>query len=111
MLHVPALRFGKAYESLDTVEILNHRTRAPVARVSQVSAGLIARDARRAGDARRKMQTISSARLLEICDKAADLFVNAELPIGDESQPPQRYVELLSATTGMPQALCRMNMG
>ena len=75
MLHVPALRYGKAYESLDSVEILHHRTRAPVAKVSQVSAGLIQRDARQAGTARRKIQETSCERLLEICDKAADLFV------------------------------------
>ena len=81
------------YKSLDSVEILHHRTRAPVARVSQVSAGLIARDARRAGEARRAMQAISCQRLLEICDKAGDLFVHADLPIGNESQSPLRYVD------------------
>lgn len=110
MLHIPALRFGRPYESLDSVEILHHRTRTPVARVSKVSAGLIARDARRAGEARRMLEAVSCERLLDICGKAAELFIEAELPIGDEAQDPERYVEQLSATTGMPRALCRRNM-
>ena len=42
--HLPALRRGKPYESLDKVEVVNHRTGEPMARVSQVNAGIIRKD-------------------------------------------------------------------
>ena len=42
--HLPALRLGRAYESLDKADVLNHRTGEPMAAVSQVNAGIIRRD-------------------------------------------------------------------
>ena len=50
--HLPALRRGKPYASLDTVEVLNHRTGEPMARVSQVGAGILRKDLGRIGEAR-----------------------------------------------------------
>ena len=50
--HLPAIRRGKPYESLDSVEVLNHRTGEPMARVSQVNAGIIRKDLGRIGEAR-----------------------------------------------------------
>ncbi|MCG3126800.1 MAG: hypothetical protein CHACPFDD_01655 [Phycisphaerae bacterium] len=110
MLHIPGLRFGKAYESLETVEIVHHRTRAPVARVSQLNAGLIARDLRRVAEARGRLRGVPMAQFLSWCAQAAESFLHAELPIGAEGQSPEKYVEQLSATTGMPRTLCRRNM-
>ena len=46
-LELPALRGGREYTSLDTVELRDHRLgpdSAPVASVSQVNAGMIRRD-------------------------------------------------------------------
>lgn len=110
MPHVPALRFGKPYQSLETVEILHHRTREPVAKISQVGGGLIARDMRKMPEARRTLAARSTEELIAICARAAELFMSAELPIGGESQSPAAFVEQQSATTGMPRALCRANM-
>ena len=42
--HLPALRRGKPYESLDKVDVLNHRTGQPMAVVSQVGAGILRKD-------------------------------------------------------------------
>ena len=42
--HLPALRRGKPYESLDKTEVLNHRTGQPMAVVSQVNAGIVRKD-------------------------------------------------------------------
>jgi hypothetical protein len=36
--------------------------------------------------------------------------MTANLPVGDEAQSPEDFVHQLSATTGMPEALCRRNM-
>src|SRR5207302_1470492 len=50
MLHIPILRHGKPYESIDKVTILHHATGEPVAQVSQANAGLISRDVNRWDD-------------------------------------------------------------
>lgn len=113
MLHLPILRAGKAYRSLDTVELRHVATGEPVACVSQANAGLIARDLLAADEHRRAMQRLSVAELLRICARASELFSDGDLPvdpIDGVTQSPEDYVRTLSATTGMPHALCRANM-
>ena len=50
--HLPALRLGKPYTSLDQAEVKNCRTGQPLARLSLVNAGVIRRDVARLGEAR-----------------------------------------------------------
>ena len=56
MLHIPILRHGKPYESIDKIEIVHHATGEPVAQVSQANAGLISRDIR--ADGRRRARAV-----------------------------------------------------
>ena len=42
--------------------------------------------------------------------KAADLYMEAELPLGDGTQGPDDFLEYQSATTGLPEHMCRANM-
>jgi acyl-CoA reductase-like NAD-dependent aldehyde dehydrogenase len=42
--------------------------------------------------------------------RAGELYVNAELPMGDGSQTPDEFVTAQSGTTGLPERLCRANM-
>ena len=42
--------------------------------------------------------------------RAAELFAEDTLPLGDEAQTPDDYVRQLSATTGLPHVLVRRNM-
>jgi acyl-CoA reductase-like NAD-dependent aldehyde dehydrogenase len=107
MLHIPILRHGKPYESIDKIEILHHATGQPVARVSQANAGLISRDVHRMDDAVLEQFTVKE--LLAMCKKAAALFMTATLPVGDAKQSFDDYIAQLSATTGMPYSYCRGN--
>lgn len=107
MVHIPILREGKAYRSVDTVEILHHATGEAVASVSQANAGLITRDIGRMNGG--ALERFSAEELLGICRKAAELFMIGELPLGEEGQSFDDYIRQLSATTGMPQVLCRGN--
>ena len=110
--HLPILRAGVAYQSLDTVELTNLRGGASAALVRQANAGMLRRDVSKIGAARRAMQAFSPAQLLEISQRAGELFMEAALPLGDgQTQTPQQYIENLSATTGLPHSLCRLNMG
>jgi acyl-CoA reductase-like NAD-dependent aldehyde dehydrogenase len=110
MLHIPLLRAGRPYTSLDVVAIPHFKSGEAVAKVSQANRGLIARDFGAAERNQRALQALPAAQLLAICKKAAQLFTEAELPLGDDLQSPEDYVHQLSATTGMPEALCRRNM-
>ncbi|MEM7307796.1 MAG: aldehyde dehydrogenase family protein [Planctomycetota bacterium] len=110
--HIPVLRLGRDYESLDVTEVAGYADGAPRARVSQANSGMIKRDLRRMGDAARALRERSTEELLAISAKAGELFLDAELPLNDQgdTQTAEQYVEALSATSGLPHVLVRANM-
>jgi len=112
MLHLPILRHGEPYKSLDLVRAPHHRTGEPFVEISQANPGLIRRDLRpeRQLLARQALARVPFERLIELCGDAAERFLTERLPIGDAVQSPDDYVVQLSATTGMPHALVRRNM-
>ncbi len=103
--HIPALRLGKPYESLDAVEAANHRTGEPVAVLSQVNAGIIRRDLADVTSAREALRRFSHAEVIKICAKAGELFLNESL-----TQPPREFVETLSTVSGLPHVIVKRNM-
>jgi acyl-CoA reductase-like NAD-dependent aldehyde dehydrogenase len=110
MLHVPMLRHGEPYKSLDVAVTPHHQTREPFVAISQANPGLIRRDLRDQTSARNKLASFSTAALVDICKQAADIFLNDSLSIGDETQSADDYVLHVSATTGMPHVMARRNM-
>ena len=112
MLHLPILRQGVPYKSLDVVRVPHHRTREPFVEISQANPGLIRRDHRpeRLAEARQALARLPFARLTAMCAEAAGYFLDDALPLGETEQSPADYVLQLSATTGMPHALVRRNM-
>ena len=107
MLHIPILRHGKPYESVDKVEIVHHATGEPVARVSQANAGLITRDIHRMDyDV---LEQFKVKELIAMCKRAAEVFISGTVEIGGEKQDFEGYVRHLSSTTGMPHSYCRGN--
>ena len=112
MIHIPILRHGVPYKSLDVIRVPHHRTRETFVEMSQVNTGIIRRELRdeTQAEARAALARIPFERLLDICAHAADHFLNDSLPLGDEQQSPADYVQQLSATTGMPHVMVRRNM-
>jgi acyl-CoA reductase-like NAD-dependent aldehyde dehydrogenase len=110
MLHIPILRQGSPYKSLDVARVPHHRTREIFVEVSQANAGLIRRDLGRQEIARTILSKFSTRDLVDICSRAAEHFTNDSLPIGDDAQTPEDYVRQVSATTGLPYVLARRNM-
>lgn len=110
--HIPVLRHGSSYKSLDTAEVKDHRTGETVAVVSQANPGILRRDLKKLPVHAARLRELSIAELFQICARAEQLFLNESLPLNDEgdSQTPEQYVTLLSRTSGMPHALCRANM-
>ena len=111
-MHLPILRAGRPYRSLDRDPLPHVQTGEPVAEVSRANPGLIAHDLLHQRENRQALEERSVAELIEICSKAAELFVSAELPLDPDQGTTQtfdQYVEQLASTTGMPQALGRSN--
>ena len=110
MVHFPVLRWGEPYKSLQVETVVHFATGEPVAEVSQANPGLVARDARHARRARDVLREVPCAELLKMIKKAAALFTSAPLPLGEGTQTPDEFVRQQSATTGLPEHMCRMNM-
>ncbi|MGL4513455.1 MAG: aldehyde dehydrogenase family protein [Lacipirellulaceae bacterium] len=110
MITLPAIRWGEPYESLEVDEVRHFFTGEPVARVHTVGSGIIQRDAKKARSARRALQAISPAELVERCKKAGALFESGVLSVGDSRQSAEDFVRQQSATTGMPTSMCRANL-
>ncbi|MBN9518461.1 aldehyde dehydrogenase [bacterium] len=109
MIHIPALRFGKTYTSLDKATLVHHVTGEPVAEVSQVTGSMIARDLGGMERARKELAAIPVRDLLAMYEKAADYFLNGALPCGDAELTFDQYVRHLSSTTGSPVVFCDRN--
>ena len=110
MIHIPILRHGEPYRSLDVARVPHYQTREQFVEISQANAGLIRRDLRDQKTGRDRLAALSTAELIEICRTAGEHFLNDTLPLGDDAQTPEDYIRQVSATTGMPHVLARRNM-
>ena len=110
--HIPVLRAGQEYKSLDVVEVRSHRDGSVIAEVSQANAGMIRRDLKKIGERGRVLREMPIADILTACKDAARIFLEDTLPLNSEgdTQTPDEYAEALSATSGLPHPLCRANM-
>jgi Aldehyde dehydrogenase family len=109
-VHIPLLRRGRPYRSLDTVRTPHYRTGEPFVEISQANVGLIRRDLLDQEMARALLAGFTTQELFRMCAHAADLFANSPLPLGDATQLPEDYVFQVSATTGLPHVMVRRNM-
>ena len=72
MLHIPLLRRGQPYRSLDVARAPHHATGQPFVEISQANVGLIRRDLLAQDAMRAALAQIPVARLIEIDGDAAD---------------------------------------
>jgi hypothetical protein len=112
MLHLPILRQGRPYTSVETAPVPHFRTKEPFVGLSQANAGLVRRDLRDETQAamRAALEALTTRQLVEVCHRTADSCLTDELPLGEGAQTPEDYVRQLSATTGIPHVLVRRNM-
>ncbi len=110
--HIPVLRLGRSYESLDKFEVKDHRSGELKAMVSTVNAGIIRKDLGKVANARAALKKFTCAQLIELSANAGEHFLNGTLPWGDKghTQSAQQYVETLSATSGLPHVMVKRNM-
>jgi acyl-CoA reductase-like NAD-dependent aldehyde dehydrogenase len=110
VLHIPVSRWGEPYKSLDLDKVTHFATGEVLAEVSRANGGLVERDMRHAKRARDVLREIPIKEILKMVKKAGELYAKAELPCGDGSQTPDQFARLQSATTGLPEHMCKFNM-
>ncbi|MEW6156438.1 MAG: aldehyde dehydrogenase family protein [Verrucomicrobiota bacterium] len=110
MVKIPILRWGQAYESLELDKVNHFITGETLAQVSQANPGLLAKDMKKAARAREVLREIPCRDLIQMMKKAADLYRDAALPMGDGVQTPDDFARQQSATTGLPEHMCKANM-
>jgi acyl-CoA reductase-like NAD-dependent aldehyde dehydrogenase len=111
MITLPVIRWGKPYVSLEMAEVNHFATGEPIAKVCQAGGGIIKRDMRQAQQTRDALCKIPCRELIAMLAKAADLYEHGTLPLGDGTQSPDDFVHQQSASTGLPEHMCRANMG
>ena len=107
--HIPVLRLGEEYHSLDTVELESAAGNAVYTHTA--NPGLIRRDILNFEKSKAALEAVPAETLADYCEAAAELFLHEELPVGNSTQSPQQYIESLSALTKLPHTLVKMNMG
>src|SRR6478672_2632824 len=110
MLNLPVLRWGRPYTSLEVDNVIHFSTGETLAKVSQANPGLLAKDIRQAQRARDVLCELSCRDLIKMMQKAADLYKDATLPMGDGTQSPGDFARQQSASTGLPEHMCKANM-
>ncbi len=110
MIHIPILRAGRSYRSLNTIRVSHIKTSEPLVEVSQANRGLIAKDLLDIALQKEILGQRSVAELISICKEAARHFTTTTLPLDGTVQSPTDYIQQVSGTTGLPEALCRENL-
>jgi len=110
MIHLPVLRWGQPYTSLEVDSVVHFATGEPIAKVSRANGGLIQRDMRKGARARDVLREFSIDELVTRVGAAGDLYMNATLPMGDGTQSADEFARAQSASTGLPERMCRANM-
>ena len=110
MIQLPILRWGQPYTSMDVDTVVHFSTGEPIAKVSRANGGLIGRDMRKADRAREALREIPIDELISRVGAAGELYMNATLPMGDGTQTPDEFARAQSASTGLPERMCRANM-
>src|SRR6266436_1747870 len=110
MINIPVLRWGRPYTSLEVDNVIHFSTGETLAKVSQANPGLLAKDIRQAQRARDVLCEIPIRDLVSMMKKAAGLYKDATLPMGDGVQSPGDFARQQSASTGLPEHMCKANM-
>src|SRR6266481_4489210 len=110
MLNIPVLRWGRPYTSLEVDNVIHFATGETLAKVSQAIPGLLAKVIRQAQRARNVLCEIPIRDLINMMKKAGELFKDATLPMGDGVQSPDDFARQQSASTELPEHMCKANM-
>jgi hypothetical protein len=92
--HLPVLRLGRSYESLDKLEVKDHRTGELQGGRLDDQCGYSAQGFPALGEARAALKKFTVPQLIELSAKGGRVFPERELPLGDKghTQTADEYV-------------------
>ena len=76
--HIPCLRLGEPYVSLNQIEVADYRNGTVKATVSQVNAGVVRQDLKRIDEARAALKKLTTTDLISIGAKAGEIFLKGK---------------------------------
>ena len=76
MIHIPILRQGTPYKSIDIARAPHYRTRETFVEMSQANAGLIRRDLLKQDKMRAALTAFTTEQLLAMCKAAAEYYLH-----------------------------------
>ena len=114
MIHIPVLRWGEPYQSLENDKVVHFISGEVLAEVGRANAAMVERDMRFAQRARDVLREIPIRDLLQMMKKAGELYAKAELPLGDGTQTPEQLMHprpLLTKTLSamMSRYFCQLS--
>lgn len=110
MLEIPVVRWGQTYQSMEKMDVVHFETGETLANVHEATGSMIKMDMRKSRQAREVLRQIPIKELIARCKTAARLYVEGTLPLGNGRQSPDDFCRMQSATTGLPEHMCRFNM-
>jgi acyl-CoA reductase-like NAD-dependent aldehyde dehydrogenase len=110
MVNIPILRWGQPYASLEMDNVVHFVSGETLAKVSQANPGLLTKDMRHGERARQVLRDIPCRDLIQMMKRAADFYRDATLAMGDGEQSPDDFARQQSASTGLPEHMCKANM-
>ena len=111
MLHIPVLRWGEPYESLEIDKVVHFATGEALAEVSQANGGLLERDMRHAQRARDVLREIPITDLLETVKKAGrPVRQRPSCRSATARRRPTSSPACSRPRTGLPEHMCKFNM-
>ena len=110
MIDIPLLRWGQPYDSLEKDPVIHFETGEELAQVSRANPGMVQRDMRKAQRARDVLREIPIPEILDMMKKVAEIYNEGEVELGSGTQTPDDFARMQSATTGLPEHMCRANM-
>src|SRR5262252_8340921 len=96
MLHLPVLRWGNPYTSMEVDDVVHFSTGEPIARVSRANGGLVQRDMRKAAQAREALRAIPIDELI-----ARVTVEERGVPVSYQAQSPVLGLVLPSNSPGV----------
>ena len=91
-MHLPALRFGKPYESLERTTLVHFLSGEPVAELSQVGGAMLGRDLQKySRAARQAIVSIDPEEIVKRLQTAGNLYAQGTLTVGDSKQTAERH--------------------
>ncbi|HBE69598.1 MAG TPA: aldehyde dehydrogenase, partial [Planctomycetaceae bacterium] len=95
---------------LETQEVVHFNTGEPIAKISQVNGGMLQLDMKHAARARNILREVPIAELISKCEQAAEIFQSGTVKLGGGEQTVDDFIHQQSASTGLPEHMCRGNM-